>query len=598
MEKLTPSESELAAEPAVTTQVVRVLPDVPALDREFHYEVPPSVARLSVGDVVRIPLRGRRVRGWVVGLNEEPPDGVRLASVAKRSGYGPTPELVEFSTWAAWRWAGPRTAFMRAATPARNVTSLITHPTSAQSYPAALEHGQQSSVTSFNPVFDAPLTLLRLGPTAERFSLVEAAAQKGHALILVPSVAQAASLGRQLTRRGYQPAVFPNDWARIRGGAPLVLGSRAAAFAPMARLDAVVVFDEHDELWQEEAAPTWHAREVVIERARRANAPVVLVSPTPSLEALDKSVIKKQSRSAERRSWPKLTIIDRRHEDPKHKSLWSSEVVPYLRGATPVVCVLNRLGRARLLSCKSCGSLATCDQCGSSMEQIEADELRCRQCGEVRPVVCQGCGSSGFKNLRVGLSRAHEELEALIGRKAVEVSAANPLQPPHDHPIYIGTEAVLHQVNRAATVIFLDFDQELLAPRYRASEEALTMLTRAARLVGRSHPVGNLVVQTRLPDHDVLAAVRNADPELWSVPELKRRAALGFPPAKALAEISGAAAASYIDSLVDRHRVEILGPNDGRWLIRAENSMELADYLASQTRVEGRLRIAVDPARI
>jgi primosomal protein N' (replication factor Y) (superfamily II helicase) len=65
-----------------------------------------------------------------------------------------------------------------------------------------------------------------------------------------------------------------------------VVGARAAAWAPAPDLAAVVVLDEHDEVWQEERVPTWHARDVAIERARRAGVPCVLVSPTPSLEAL------------------------------------------------------------------------------------------------------------------------------------------------------------------------------------------------------------------------------------------------------------------------------------------------------------------------
>src|SRR5206468_1407426 len=76
-------------------------------------------------------------------------------------------------------------------------------------------------------------------------------------------------------------------------------------------------------------------------------------------------------------------------------------------------------------------------------------------------------------------------LELLANRPVAEVtgdSAAAP--PPADIPILVGTEAVLHRVAGAAAVAFLDFDQELLAPRYRAAEAALGLLARAARLVG------------------------------------------------------------------------------------------------------------------
>ena len=60
----------------------------------------------------------------------------------------------------------------------------------------------------------------------------------------------------------------------------------------------------------------------------------------------------------------------------------------------------------------------------------------------------------------------------------------------------VGTEATLHQIDRADVVAFLDADQELLAPRYRAAEQALALLARAARLVGGKAGGGRIVVQT------------------------------------------------------------------------------------------------------
>lgn len=579
-------------------RVARVLPDVPALDRDFHYLVPDSIPDIFIGDLVRVPLQRRVERGWVIGLDEEPPPDIELVPIIKRLGYGPPQSVLDIVDWAAWRWAGPRPSFLRVGMPSRYIAALpeVSESFDKPSSGTAVELG--SDVPKFADLFDVPLSLVRLGPMAERLSVVQAAVQRGHTLVLVPSLSQVASLGRQLRRLGYKPALLPEDWAQVRAGASLVLGSRAGALAPMPQMDSVVIFDEHDEVWQQEAAPTWNARDLVIERAKGQGASTVLVSPVPSLEALALTDPKKMDRATERRNWPKLVVIDRREEDPRHKSLWSEAVVSYLRGDGPVLCVLNRLGRARLLSCKSCGNLATCEACGSSMEQIESHELRCRRCSLTRPIVCQACGGSGFKNLRVGLSRAHEELEVLIGTQAVQVSAATPFQPSNQARVYIGTEAILHQIPRAAAVVFLDFDQELLAPRYRAAEEALALLTRAARIVGRHFPPGNLIVQTRLPDHEVLRAVHHADPEIFSKAELSRRKILGFPPVTALAEISGAAAAEYIEGLVGGDGVQVLGPNDGRWLIRAPNPTVLADFLAQQKRPEGRLRIAVDPPRV
>ena len=44
--------------------------------------------------------------------------------------------------------------------------------------------------------------------------------------------------------------------------------------------------------------------------------------------------------------------------------------------------------------------------------------------------------------------------------------------------------------------------------------------------------------------------------------------------------------------------VEVLGPADGRYLVRAGDHQALCDALASTPRPPGRLRVAVDPLRI
>ncbi len=81
-------------------------------------------------------------------------------------------------------------------------------------------------------------------------------------------------------------AVVPDEWAAAAGGVDIVIGARTAAWAPCPGIAAAVVIDEHDEALQSESSPTWHARDVVIERCRRADVPVVVVSPCPTVSAL------------------------------------------------------------------------------------------------------------------------------------------------------------------------------------------------------------------------------------------------------------------------------------------------------------------------
>ena len=561
-------------------RIARVLPDLP-LDKVFDYLVPDHLAgHVRVGTMVRVPLHGRRVGGWVVGLTDAPQTDRPLQRLAKVTGWGPPADVVDLARWAAWRWAGRPAQLLGTASPPRAVRGL----------PAPVPQ-------PLSPSLAPGVTVVRLPPPGDVLPLALAAAGHGDALVLAPSLAAASFLAARLRRKGQRVALVPQDWAMAAAGGCVAVGTRAGAWAPRPGLGAVLVVDEGDEAYQEERAPTWNARDVAVERARRAGVPCLLTSPCPSLETLRAGPLVVPSRAEERAGWPVIEVVDRRDEAPG-SGLYSSRLVALAREAEPdarLVCVLNRKGRARLLACATCRELARCEACGAAVEGV-GDGLRCRRCGNERPTVCLACGATRLATLRVGVTRAREELELLANRPVAEITAdtaAGP--PPADAPILVGTEAVLHRVAGASAVAFLDFDQELLAPRYRAAEAALGMLARAARLIGGRRGPGRILVQTRVPDHEVIDAALHADPSRLAVVEAARRAALRFPPETAVAAVSGQAAAAFVETMGGR--LEILGPANDRWLLRADDHQTLCDTLASTPRPPGRLRIEVDPLR-
>jgi primosomal protein N' (replication factor Y) len=579
---------------------VRVLADVSALDKEFDYEVPESMLdQVQLGTLVRIELQGRRVGGWVVALDVDPPEGVALKPLAKVTGHGPGEDLIGLAEWAAVRWAGRRDRFLGTASPPGAVRVLPPARRPEHPVPQVLDRTLQEAFARVGP------TVLRWPPGADVVPLVQAAAGLGNALVVCPSIEQARHVGRALGRVGVPAASYPRDWAQGRAGATVV-GARAAAWAPVADLAVVLVLDEHDEALQEERAPTWHARDVAVERARRAGVPCVLASPCPSLDALalvaregseaGRSGLVLPARTQERAGWPIVDVVDRRDEDPGRTGLFSEKLVHWLKSDRSVVCVLNRTGRARLLACTSCGVVAACERCQSAVVQTPEGVLRCLACGLERPVICQACGSTRLKTLRMGVTRAREELEALAGEPVVEVTATTDEVPARAR-VYVGTEAVLHRVPSAGVVAFLDLDQELLAPRFRAAEQALALVVRGARLLGGREGSGRLLLQTRLPEHGVVQAALRADPGRLADAELEKRQLLGLPPATALAQVSGAGAAELLATLLPDAPAEVLEGDEGRYLVRAADHEALSAALAGLTRSKARVRIEVDPLR-
>jgi primosomal protein N' (replication factor Y) len=284
-------------------------------------------------------------------------------------------------------------------------------------------------------------------------------------------------------------------------------------------------------------------------------------------------------------------VVDRTDEDPWKRSLVTSPLIDRLRDSDlTVVCVSNITGRARVLACRSCRTLIRCDRCDAAVGLDDDGRLSCRRCGSVRPPVCQACGASRFANLRPGVTRLREELEAAAARPVVSVIGSD-ADPPAHADIYVGTEAVLHRVSSADVVAFLEFDSEMLAPRFRASEQALALIVRAGRIAPE------VLVQTFSPDHAVVLAAAHGDPASILDGERERRELLGLPPFGALAVVSGTGAGEFVAHLPPA--VAVGGDGADRFLVRAADWTTLGTALNAAERPSGsRLRVEVDPARI
>ncbi len=578
------------SEDLAALRVVRVLPDEPAIKREFDYVVPASWTQtVEVGTPVRIPLHGRRVRGWVTEVDVQPAPDLALQELLKHSGVGPDESVLSLARWVAHRWAGSTAAILRTASPPVQVKKVL--QASASGSPS-----QGLAYENLAAALAQPATsVVRCPPHTDEVALIRQAAALGQLLIVTPTASRARELAVGCRRSGLELGLLPRDWAKVAGGISGI-GPRSAIFSRMSACSAIVVFDAHDENLQGEQTPTWNARDVAVERARRLGVPCVLISPTPDLATLALGKLYSPSRAEERAGWPATEIIDRRGDAPGPGSMFSERLVDLVRGDRRVVCVLNRKGRAQLLRCANCDALGCCEKCGSSV-RLDADLLVCPVCETERPQVCLSCHSTKFKRLRPGVKRIAEELEALAGRRVLEVTGDTGAVPD-SASLLVGTEAVLHRVSAADVVVFLDIDGELLAPRYRAVEQAMAQMARAARLLG-GRTGGRLVIQTRQPRHVAIQAILSADPARVAESERTVRTILGFPPDRALAQISGTAAPTYVAGLKARGALDLRGPADGSWLAFADDSGTLGDALAQVERPTlGRLRVAVDPLRV
>ena len=242
--------------------------------------------------------------------------------------------------------------------------------------------------------------------------------------------------------------------------------------------------------------------------------------------------------------------------------------------------------------------------CDAAVEIGTTGQFSCPRCSMQRPQVCMKCSSAKFLTLKPGVSKLREEIAQAAGRKineVVEVTGGGDDAVAIDQSkmLFIGTEAALHRVHEADTVVFLDIDQELAAPRYRASEIVGSLLVHAARLVGRSDMGGKVMVQTHSVDSPVLQAMAtlHIDEYLQSVSEM--RSFMKLPPFGALAQLSGTNIDEAINTLSKNVFVHVSASHDGSYLVKASDWQVLADALSEIEAAKGvRLKVQVDPSRV
>ncbi|MFM8815733.1 MAG: hypothetical protein ACKOE0_06965, partial [Actinomycetes bacterium] len=387
--------------------VARVVPDVTGVDKVFDYLIPSELHEvIGVGDRVRVPLHGRNVPGWVVAIGSTTDgftevDETKLRSVVKRLGFGPSAEIVQLAQWASHRWCGRLRAFFVAASPSTLVATL---PTARYQRDQVKVEGDTAVSLA---VSESRSLLVQRGPLKSPIDVLVGAALVGPTLVIVPTIVRARLFAASLKRHGFTIAVLPDDWNSAAGGVDVVIGSRTAVFARVPGLRSIIVIDEHDDSLREERTPTWHARDIAIERANEANASCILVSALPSVAAKvwANGRVVKSDECETQSEWPSIQLIDRTVDERWSNSLLSSEFIAELRNhSRRIVVVLNTKGRARLLACASCKSLARCGNCDAAVEIGAQGQFSCPRCSVERPQVCVKCSSAKFLTLKPGVS--------------------------------------------------------------------------------------------------------------------------------------------------------------------------------------------------
>ena len=441
--------------------------------------------------------------------------------------------------------------------------------------PLALNNEQQSAFEGLHQQMreDPPGVALLYGVTGSGktsvyLKLIRQCLDDGKAaMLLVPEIALTPQLLSLLVAHfGQTVAVLHSSlsvgerydqWKRVRSGeARVIVGTRSAVFAPSSQLGLIILDEEQEHSYKSENSPRYSAKEVAIWRGFKENALILFGSATPSVESMyhAKQGQYRLYRLKERfgsRPLPRVQMVDMREEIKMGNDLAFSgallEAIRDTRNAgKQTILFLNRRGASRALQCVECGEAPECPRCSARLTYHSANgRLMCHYCGFSRPTpkrcpVCDG----PLKAVGTGTQKVQQELLELCPDMEVDrmdsdtVSAANTHEKILDHfkndhvPVLIGTQMVAKGLNLPDVTLVgvLDADMSLYSGSYRAAETTFNMLTQVVGRAGRGETAGRAIIQTMVPEHQVLLLAARQDYDGFYDLEIRMRQVQSLPP--------------------------------------------------------------------
>jgi primosomal protein N' (replication factor Y) len=422
------------------------------------------------------------------------------------------------------------------------------------------------------------------GKTEVYLAAIAACLAEGRgALVMVPEIALTPQLvGRFRARFGDGLAVLHSGlgdadrhamWRRLREGeVKVAIGARSALFAPVPELGLVIVDEEHDGSFKQEEGVRYHARDMALLRAHRAQAVCILGSATPSLESVHLARTGKllelalpgRARGGARLPEVELVNLRTTGPGPSDNPLLSlpleRALTATLAAGEQAIVFLNRRGFAPSVVCNSCGAVETCKACSVSLTyhrrgRIEEYDLFTRATGDGwllchycdfrcgMPDVCSACQNPALVLEGLGTERLESTLKeafptARVARLDRDVADARKAQAilakmhAREIDILVGTQMVTkgHDLPNVTLVGVVNADAALSMPDFRASERGFQLLVQVAGRAGRHDKPGRVLVQTRQPQHIAVQCAANHDVRSFLARELADRREVGYPP--------------------------------------------------------------------
>ncbi len=544
---------------------------------------------LTIGTIVQVPLRTKRLPAMVVQLLPTKPDNIRFA-IKTIDHVEPFPADGTYHTFIAHiahYYQISRLVCIR------RIRLFLEETQQRKKKPkaASSQHEQQITLTpqqhEVSFFIQQAIDANRYAPTllhgvtgsgkteVYKSIIVHTIQQQKSALLLLPEVTLALQFEQLLRHQlpeeialfRFHSATSTTDkrtlWQRLLDGKPtLIIGVHMPILLPIAKLGVIIVDEEHDAGYQEKKHPKFNSKEIAIWRAQLANIPILLGSATPSISSLYNVRTKGWHffQLTQRFGGTLPTIETVFLTDKKQRSsFWISRplelaIKDRIAHKEQIIIFINRRGFSFFVQCSACSFTFTCSSCSVSLTLHEHTTLLCHYCGMhmQQPKACPACkrGQDHFIKKGIGTQQVVTILQQLfpnarIGRADMDITAQKKVwkQTITDFTsgaldILVGTQTITKGFHfpRVTLVGVLWADLNLNFPMYNASETALQQLIQVAGRAGRAGGRSHVIVQA-MAEHQIFNYLNEIDYISFYESEMASREAVIYPPCIRFAEI-------------------------------------------------------------
>ncbi len=557
--------------------------------KTFSYLIPDDMKdKIHIGIPVLVPFgKSRKIKAYVVGFSDYLEQGIKAKYIDEilDSKEMFSLEYLKLLEWVSNYYFSDLPTVLKTALPSKffekNVKNyrkpkkeqLVFKNDREDCAKHTLSEEQEKIYNEIKHV-NAPVSLLHgitgSGKTEIYFKLIEDTIKEGkNVLFLAPEIALVSQLTiRTIKRFGKSACAIWHSsiteaekykvWQKLRENEIKILfGARSAVFAPIKNPGLIIIDEEHDDSYKQDAKePRYSAIEVAKKLGELYGAKIIMGSATPDISSYYRAINSNSLFELKQRynlqSLPKVSVVDMRMErEFKNNGLFSKFLIDKindrLKKGEQVILLINRRGYSTYTQCLNCGSVIECPKCAIPLiYHSQSGSHKCHYCNyEIKNLQeCPKCHTNSLQNFGAGTQRIEEVAGKIFKDAVIKRLDSDSFSKKNEHveiledfsdgkiDILVGTQMIAKGLDNPNVTLVgvINADLSFNLPDFRSTERGFSILTQVAGRSGRGESGGEVIFQTFNAENEFLLNAKEQDYKTFYKNEIEMREAFDYPP--------------------------------------------------------------------